>query len=499
MNFTNPNNLKGCQDCPRRAGETGSVAGCCANASTIFENAYYDYKRLSLETFDVDVTKFAGLGPSAGIASSEETWQRALKVIPAGTQTLSKGPSCFVEGVSPKYLLRGKGSRVWDVDGNEYIDYGLGCLPITLGYNFPEIDKAIQDQLADGITFTMMHPLEVEVSERLVDMIPGAEMVRFGKNGSDVTAMSIRLARHITGRDRVACLGYHGFQDWYIATTDRSFGIPETVKELTSTFTYNDIDSLKALFDANPGEFACVIMEPAIFEFPEPGFLESVRELTHQHGALLVFDEMITGMRFAVGGGQEFFGVVPDLACFGKGIANGMPLGVLAGLEKHMRNFEEVFFSSTYGGEALTLAAAKAGLDFYANNPVLPRLWRAGKTLFDNFNASIKARNMEENASVSGFPVRFMVSFVDANGEGDHRLNALFQQEMTKRGIVGWAIFGLSYSHSDEELLYTTHAFAETLDVIKEAIASDDLSAYMEGTPPEPVFKALREKKQTAN
>ncbi len=499
MSFTNSKSLSGCQNCPRRVGQTGPVEGCCANGSGIFENAYYDPQRLSLDAFDLDAGKFADLGPQAGIDQSEAWWQRAIDVIPAGTQTLSKGPGCFVEGVSPKYMVKGKGSRIWDADGNQYIDYGLGCLPITLGYSFPEVDDAVKAQLADGITFTMMHPLEVEVSERLVNIIPGAEMVRFGKNGSDVTAMSVRLSRHITGRERVACLGYHGFQDWYIATTDRSFGIPGAVKSLTSTFNYNDIDSLKALFDAHPDEYACVIMEPAIFEFPKPGFLEEVKELAHAHGALLVYDEMITGFRFAVGGGQEMFGVIPDLACFGKGIANGMPLGVLTGLESHMRYFEEVFFSTTYGGEALTLAAAKAGIDFYQNNPVVPRLWRMGKTLFDNFSTSIKTKGMEANASVNGFPVRFHVSFQDNEGEGDFRLDALFQQEMTKRGIVGWAIFGLSYSHSDEELLYTAQAFDETLDVIKEAVNSDDISAFMEGTPPEPVFKSLREKKQTAN
>ncbi len=499
MTFNNDLGLDGCQDCPRKKGQTGPVAGCCANACGIFENAYYDPERMDADNFPYDSAKFAHLGPKAGIVNSESLWQRALKVIPGGSQTLSKAPGCFVDGYSPKYLARGKGSHVWDADGNEYIDYGLGCLPITLGYSFPEVDDAIKAQLADGITFTMMHELEVEVAERLTSMIPGAEMVRFAKNGSDVTAMSVRLARHVTGRNRIACMGYHGFQDWYIATTDRNFGIPDVVKALTHTFMFNDIDSLKKLFDEHPDEFAAVIMEPAIFEFPKPGFLEEVKELTHANGALLIFDEMITGMRFAKGGGQEFFGVTPDLGCFGKGIANGMPIGVLAGLEKYMSLFEKVFFSSTYGGEVVTLAAARAGLDYYNQNPVIPRLWRTGKILFDNFEKAIAARDLGDNVSVIGFPVRFQVVLKSDEPENDHLLNALFLQEMTRRGIVGWAVFGLSYSHTDEDLIHTARAFGEMLDVVKKALASGDIHSFIEGNAPQPVFKGLREKKQTAN
>ena len=172
--------------------------------------------------------------------------------------------------------------------------------------------------------------------------------------------MAVRLARHITKRERVACVGYHGFQDWYIATTDRNFGIPSGVKELTKTFQYNNLDSLKQLLNEHPGEYACVMMEPSLFELPQNGFLQRVKELAHEHGAILIFDEMLSGFRYALGGAQELFGVIPDLATFGKGVANGMPIGVLAGLEKHMSHFEKVFFSSTYGGEALTLAAAQA-------------------------------------------------------------------------------------------------------------------------------------------
>lgn len=465
----------------------------------IFQKGRYDQAEIDILSYEPDQKRFSTLGPRAGIAQSNLLWEDALRVIPAGSQTLSKAPMSFVDGVSPKYLQRGKGSHVWDVDGNEYIDYVLGCFPITLGYTFPEVDEAIRAQLSDGITFSMMHPLEVEVSNRLVEMIPGAEMVRFAKNGSDVTSMAIRLARHITDRQRVACVGYHGFQDWYIATTDRSYGIPGCVKELTSTFKYNDIESLEKLFSQYHGEFACVIMEPSLFELPKNSFLQQVKDLVHENGALLIFDEMLSGFRYSLGGAQELFGITPDLATFGKGVANGMPIGVLVGLEEHMSHFEKVFFSSTYGGEALTLAAARATLDFYKENDVIDVLWRNGKVLFDSIHKLIAEKRLEEFISIIGIPVRFQLIFKDLDHKPNYLLNAFFQQEMTKSGVICYANPGVSYSHSVEEQLYTAWCFGRMAEIMKKAILNQNIQGQIEGNPSRPVFKALRASRQTAN
>lgn len=463
-------------------------------------NRLYDPVRYDVQNYAfADLASYARLGPKNGIAASDAQWRHATQVIPGGTQTLSKGPSCFVEGVSPKFLQRGKGGRVWDVDGNEYIDFVLACFPLTLGYGHPVVDAAIKAQLEDGITFSMMHPLEAEVADRVIDAIPGAEMVRFSKNGSDVTAMAVRLARHLTGRERVACLGYHGFQDWYISTTDRSFGIPQAVKDLTSTFRYNDIDSLHALFARHPGEIACVIMEPVLFEAPQDGFLEKVKELAHANGALLIFDEMLTGFRFGRGGAQEFFGVIPDLATFGKGMANGMPIGALTGLARYMQAFEQVFFSSTYGGEALTLAAAKAVLDFYKDNDVAAHLWRNGSIIFDNFRNQIERKGLQNHVSMTGFPVRNQLVFKDKNGEPNYLMNALFQQEMTRRGIICYATIGVCWAHAEDDLVYTAKAFGEMLDVMADGLADNDFARLLQGKPSAPVFKALRDQRQTAN
>jgi len=243
---------------------------------------------------------------SRNLTKSKEYLERAKKVIPSCTQTFSKGPTQFVQGVSPIYLERGDGSHVFDVDGNEYIDYPLALGPVTLGYNYPRVNEAIIKQLKDGITFSLMHPLEVELAELLINIIPCAEMVRFGKNGSDVTSAAVRVARAYTGRDKIACCGYHGWQDWYIGTTTRSAGVPECIKKLTIPFEYNNIESLERIFSENRDEVAGVIMEPIGIVEPKNNFLEKVKEITHKNGAVLIFDEIVIGFRVSIGGAQEY-------------------------------------------------------------------------------------------------------------------------------------------------------------------------------------------------
>src|SRR5438105_4779070 len=292
---------------------------------------------------------------------SDALYQRARQRIPSVTQTLAKGPTQYVNGVAPKYLERGAGCHVWDVDGNEYLDFNMAIGPISLGYCYPSVDRAIKAQLKKGITFSLMHPLEVEVAELVASVVPGVQSIRFSKTGCDVTSAAIRLARAFTEREKVLACGYHGWHDWTIGTTDRNRGIPQSVRALTATFNYNDIDSLASQLDPTT---AAVILEPMLFEFPRDDFLAKVRDLCSQRGALLVFDEMWTGFRLALGGAQEFFGVQADLATFSKAIANGMPLSVLAGRADVMSLLEkDVFFYTTFGGEALSLAAAVATID----------------------------------------------------------------------------------------------------------------------------------------
>jgi len=441
------------------------------------------------------------LGPINGIAKSDELYERAKKVIGSGTNTFSRAPGVFPEGVAPKFIERQFGCHAWDVDGNEYIDMVMGCGPVSIGYNHPAINNAIKAQMDKGILYSLLNPLEVEVAEKLVDCIPCAEMVKFSKNGSDVCAAAIKIARHVTGKDMVFCWGYHGFQDWYISTTDRNAGIPQAVRDLTKTFEYNDIEGLKKMFKAHEGQVAAVMMEPVIAEKPKDDFLQKVKDLAHENGALLIFDEMISGFKFAMGGVQEYLGVTPDLATFGKGITNGMPLGVLAGKAEYMKEFDKVFLSSTYAPEALTLAAASANIDFYKENNVIDAIWEKGNYIKAGFHAVIEKYGIGKSVSLAGYPVRLMVNTHGDDGVQDPKLATLYQQEMFKNGILCFSgVLKLSYSHSTEDLDVLIQAFDEACKVIMTALDSGkSIDEFLDGPPGAPVFKGLRERNAVSN
>jgi glutamate-1-semialdehyde aminotransferase len=419
-----------------------------------------------------------------GIEESNRLYERALGLIPALTQTLAKGPGQYVRGIAPKYLSRGKGSHVWDVDGNEFIDYNMAIGPLSLGYCYDAVDSAIASQLADGITFSMMHPLEVEVAELIREVVPNAESVRFSKTGCDVTTAAVRLARAYTGRDRVLCCGYHGWHDWYIAVTDRNRGIPAAVEKLTNTFNYNDIDSLIASID---DDVACVIMEPFVFEEPRDGFLAKVRELCDRFGALLIFDEMWTGFRIGLGGAQEYFGVNADLACFSKAIANGMPISALTGRSEVMALLDrDVFFFTTFGGEALSLAAAKATINEMRERNVPAQLARQGRKLKDGYNA-IAAELGMDYTRCSGYDPRTIVTFTPAADA--LAMKSLVQQEMFKRGVLWSGFHTISFSHTDEDIAWTLEAYRDVLPILHAAVGSGDVASFLRGEPVEPVFR----------
>jgi len=422
------------------------------------------------------------------IATSDAWYARAADLIPAGTQTLAKGPGQYVRGVAPKYLERGEGSHVWDVDGNEYLDYQMGIGPISLGYAYPRVDAAIREQLAKGITFSLMHPLEVEVAERVRELVPNAERVRFSKTGCDVTSAAIRLARAYTGRERVLCCGYHGWHDWYVAVTDRAAGVPDSVRDLTSTFEYNDLTSLLRAIDSDT---ACVILEPTVFEAPRDAFLLEIKRICASAGALLIFDEMWTGFRLALGGAQERFGVDADLACFSKAIANGMPLSVLTGKREVMELLErDVFFFTTFGGEALSLAAAKATLDEMRENGVPAQLAHQGKKLREGYNAIASTLGLPYTRCV-GFDCRTLVTFDAGPGASPLAMKSLVQQELLKRGILWGGCHNLSYSHTDADIQHTLAAYREVLPILGAAVAANAVHEALRGEPVEPVFRKV--------
>lgn len=409
------------------------------------------------------------------VRRSRAMFERSRELIPAGTQTLAKSPIQYVEGVAPKYLSHGQGCRVWDLDGNEYIDLNMGIGPLILGYAYPRVDYAIREQLARGITFSLMHPLEVEVSELVRSVVPGADSVRFSKTGCDVTSAAVRLARAFTERDRVLCCGYHGWHDWYVGTTARRSGVPLCTRRLTDTFHYNDPSSLLNLIDAS---VACVILEPMAFEAPKNDFLRVVKRACEDVGALLIFDEMWTGFRFALGGAQELFDVKADLACFANAVANGMPLSVLTGRADVMRLLEdEVFFFTTYGGEALSLAAAQATLLEIRDRDVCTALRRQGNRLRVGYERLANGKGLP-GTRVIGADCRSLVTF-DATA-GDPRLQkAIVQQELLRCGVLWTGFHNLSFSHSDEDIEHVLRAYDQALGVLAAAIDAGDLEGTL--------------------
>jgi len=422
------------------------------------------------------------------ISESEALYARARGLIPAGTQTLAKGPTQFVDGVAPKYLARGKGCRVWDVDGNEYIDLSMGVGPLVLGYSYPRVDEAVREQLAQGITFSLMHPLEVEVAELVRSLVPGADAVRFSKTGCDVTSAAVRLARAYTGRERVLCCGYHGWHDWYVGTTARSAGVPAAARQLTEAIPYNDTS---ALFDRIDTSVACVILEPMIFEQPEHDFLRIVKRACEDTGALLVFDEMWTGFRLALGGAQEFFDVTADLACFSKAVANGMPLSVLTGRSDVMRLLDEdVFFFTTFGGEALSLAAARATLLELQEKRVCGELARQGRRLAHGYEQLAREKGLL-GTRVLGADCRSLITFDAAFGDPLLQ-KSLMQQELLRHGVLWSGFHNLCLSHTDADVEHVLAAYDRALDALARAIDRGELESSILGRPVQPVFRKTR-------
>ncbi|MBU0482017.1 MAG: aminotransferase class III-fold pyridoxal phosphate-dependent enzyme [Proteobacteria bacterium] len=410
------------------------------------------------------------LGLSKRYEKSEALLKRAERCIPLGTQTFSKSYLQSPRGVSPQFLTKGKGARVWDVDGNEYVDMVCGLLPVILGYSDPDVDQAIRDQLARGISFSLATELEIQLAEKLTEILPCAEMVRFGKNGSDATSAAVRLARAVTGRDRIACCGYHGWQDWYIGTTVRNKGIPDAVCKLTHRFPYNDLDALERLLVSHPKQFAAVIMEPMNVDWPAESYLPGVRELAHKHGALFVLDEIISGFRFAMGGAQELFGVIPDLAAFGKSMGNGMPISVIAGKAEYMRVMEDIFFSFTFGGEALSLAAALAVIDKLEREDGIARLRMKGERLNDGVRDLIQEVKMQDYIQLKGHPSWTIIEFSDHPLASKEAMKTLFILEMQKQGVLIRSSHNICLALTEEDETHVVSAWEKFLLVLAEEL-----------------------------
>jgi glutamate-1-semialdehyde aminotransferase len=418
---------------------------------------------------------------------SLEQLERAERTIPLGAQTFSKSRTQYPVGASPLFVTHSRGSRTWDVDGNEYVDLVSSLGAVVLGYGDEEINEAVVRQLESGVTLSLSHPLEEQVAAQIVDLIPCAEMVRFAKNGTDATSAAIRLARAATGRDHVIACGYHGWQDWFIGSTTRNLGVPAATQALTHAVPYNDLAAVERVIAAHPGGVAALIMEPMTSTWPEPGFLEGVRAITKRHGIVLVFDEMLTGFRFAAGGAQEYFGVTPDLAAFGKGLANGFPLSAVVGQRHLMMLMEDIFFSGTFGGEALSLAAANVVLGRMATGEPTRALASIGSELVSAVDAT-RSDASKDLLGFTGHPSWMFLKWSVADARSLNEVKTLFLQEMLRRGVLVLGTHDVTTAFTPEDIARVSAAYAQALDVIVEALDTGEVAARLECDTLVPLF-----------
>lgn len=421
---------------------------------------------------------------------TNELLSRAEKVIPLGSQTFSKSHLNFVRGAYPLFLDRGLGCHVWDVDGNEYIDFLLALMPVVLGYADEDVNRAITAQLQKGISFSFSTEIESELAEKLIEIIPSAEMVRFGKNGSDATAGAVRVTRAYTGREKIAVCGYHSWHDWYIASTPFSLGTTKADQALISKFNYNDLESLETLLKKEPDAYAAIIMEPANAIEPAPGFLEGVRDLAHKYGALLVFDEIVSGWRTSLGGAQAYYNVTPDLSCFGKAMGNGMPIAALVGKRDYMKTVEKVFLSSTFGGETLSLAASLATIEKMKKFNVVDAMHSTAKYLGNQINGLITAKNLNDYLEISGVEWWPRIIFKNLGGADIMLATSLLRQELAEAGIIHGAGISMCYAHTlDDTPQEIVRRWDKALDQYGTAIQSNRPLQYMRGDVMRPPYQ----------
>jgi glutamate-1-semialdehyde 2,1-aminomutase len=418
----------------------------------------------------------------------------AHEIIPGGAHTYAKGDDQFPIG-APGFIARGKGCHVWDIEGNEFIEYGMGLRAVSLGHAFEPVVQAAYKQMQLGANFTRPATIELEAAEAFLDIISSAEMVKFAKNGSDVTTAAVKLSRAYTGRALIAICGDHPFfstDDWFIGTTELNAGIPDPIRGLTLKFRYNDVSSLAQLFDQHPQQIACVVMEPETASPPMPGYLEGVKKLCEERGAVLVFDEMITGFRWHLGGAQNFHGIVPHLSTFGKAMGNGFAISALAGDRQIMRlggldhDQQRVFLlSTTHGAETHALAAALETIRVYREQSVVDCLWRQGSRLQALVERSITENRLEGFFELFGRPCNLVFATRDQDRERSQAFRTLFLQEIIRRGVIAPS-FVVSFSHADADIDRTGEVVHEALAIYRKAL-DEGIEKHLEGRPVQPV------------
>jgi glutamate-1-semialdehyde 2,1-aminomutase len=427
---------------------------------------------------------------------SNRLQKRFNHLIPGGAHTYAKGDDQFPEGMAP-YIVKGKGCRVWDVDGNEFIEYGSGLRSVTLGHAIEPIINAACNQMKLGTNFGRPSTIELECAEEFLSIIDGADMVKFCKNGSDASDGAVKLARAYTGRDVVGICGSQPFlsvSDWFIGSTPMDNGIPNAVKNLTTKFYYNDLASAEKMFSDYPNQIACVVLEAEKIDPPIDNFLHKLQDLCHKHGAVFILDEMITGFRWHLGGAQKKFGIVPDLSSWGKALGNGFAISALAGKREIMElgglyhDKERVFLlSTTHGAETHAMAAAIATIRFYKEHNVIERLYEQGKKLEDGVMKASRDLDLQDKVAILGPPCCSVYTSRDENNQPSQPFRTLFIQETMKRGLLMPSSI-VSFSHSDADIEETVQKIHEALVIYKKAL-NEGVEKYVKGRSIQPVWR----------
>lgn len=426
--------------------------------------------------------------------------ERLHQLVPGGAHTYARAADQYPEAMAP-VLVRGQGARVWDADGNRFVEYGMGLRSVTLGHAYPPVLDAVREVLGDGISFTRPTTLELAAAEDFLKLVPGADMVKFAKNGSDATTAAVRLARAATGRERVALCGDQPFfstDDWFIATVGMNGGIPAQTRESALAFRYNDLGSVRRLFDEHPGEIAAVVLEPATATAdPEEGFLTGLRELCHRFGAVLVFDEMITGFRWSAGGAQTVHGIVPDLSCWGKAMGNGFPISALAGRRDLMElgglrtdaDPRTFLLSTTHGPETVSLAAFRAVARAYTDTDPISAMWRSGTALAEGVNDASAELGLLDHVSAVGRPSCLVFTSKDVDKQPSQAYRTLLLAELLRRGVLGQS-FVVSAAHTDDDITETVEAVRGALLVYRQALEAGSVAGRLSSRPVAPALRA---------
>jgi glutamate-1-semialdehyde 2,1-aminomutase len=429
--------------------------------------------------------------------ASRSLLERLHDLVPGGAHTYAKGDDQYPEAMAPM-IVRGEGCRVEDVDGNRYLEYGIGLRSVTLGHAYGPVIDAAAAKMRDGTNFVRPSTIELEAAEEFLAIVRRADMVKFAKNGSDATTAAVRLARAATGRTMVAICAEQPFfsvDDWFIGATGMPAGVPDETRQLTVRFHYNDIESVRALFDAHPHQIACIVLEPATYLEPQPGFLSDLRDLCHERGALLIFDEMITGFRWHLRGAQEVYDVTPDLAAFGKALGNGFSISALAGRRDLMElgglhhERERVFLlSTTHGAETHALAAAIAVMEAYQERDVVDCLYRQGSRLAEGVRQAIGHHGLEGHVEVLGRPCNLVYATRDQERQPSQPFRTLFLQETIRRGLLAPSLV-ISYAHDDPAVDETVEIIDQALGVYRSAL-DDGIERHLEGRPVKPAMRS---------